>query len=310
MLSPLVVPLHGNRLVRRVNARLLPALVGRAARRLGLERPILWAYVPQAESLIEELDPSLIVYHCVDDIAAHGLIDTASFRAAEERFAGRADLVLASAPELLRRMRTLSGNVLAAPNVADTDLFATALEDGEHDPGMAALGAPRVVFTGAISAVKLDIPLLVELARLRPQYSIALVGPVGAGDPHTDISALAAEPNVHLLGMRSYEQLPAVLRAADAGLIPYAANSLTDSIFPMKVYEYLAAGLPTISTRLPALDGVKEVLRASDAEEIAALLDDALTEDSPQLRAERSRAAMAHSWQSRLQEIASAIEAI
>jgi len=310
VLSPLVVPLHGNRLVRQLNARLLPALVGRAVRRLDLERPILWAYVPQAEDLIEELKPSLVVYHCVDDIAAHGLIDTASFRAAEERFARQADLVLASAPELIRRMRTLSGNVLEAPNVADTDLFATALEDGEPDAGMAALPAPRVVFTGAISAVKLDIGLLVELARLRPQLSLALVGPVGAGDPHTDISALEAEPNIHLLGMRSYEQLPAVLRAADAGLIPYASNELTDSIFPMKVYEYLAAGLPVISTPLPALEGVSEVLCAPDAAGIAALLDRALAEDSPALRASRSHAAMAHSWQSRLQEITSAIEAL
>jgi glycosyltransferase involved in cell wall biosynthesis len=310
VLSPLVIPLHGNSLVRRLNARLLPALVGRAMRRLGLERPILWAYVPQAETLIEELDPSLVVYHCVDDIAAHGLIDTASFRAAEERFARRADLVLASAPELIRRMRTLSENVLAAPNVADTGLFATALEDGAPDPGMAALPSPRIVFTGAISAVKLDIGLLVELARLRPHLTLALVGPVGAGDPHTDVSALAAEPNVHLLGMRSYEQLPAVLRAADAGLIPYASNELTDSIFPMKVYEYLAAGLPTVSTPLPALEGLTEVLRATDAKGIAELLDRALAEDTPELRAERSRAAMAHSWDSRLREITTAIEAL
>src|ERR1700722_3623400 len=197
VLSPLVLPFHASKLVRSINARLLPALVGRAARRLGLRRAILWAYVPQAESLIETLDPSLVVYHCVDDISAHSLIDTDSFRAAEQRFAGRADLVLASAPELIRRMRTLSSNVLAAPNVADTELFASALEPGEEDPAMVALATPRIVFTGAISEVKLDIGLLIELARLRPQWSFALVGPVGAGDPHTDVSALAAEPSVH-----------------------------------------------------------------------------------------------------------------
>ncbi len=189
VLSPLVLPLHSNRLVREINRRLLAALVGRAARRLGLERPILWAYVPQAEALIERLDPSLIVYHCVDDISAHALIDTASFRAAEARFASRADLVLASAPELVRRMRALSQNVLEAPNVADTALFAAALGDLEPDPAVDALPRPRILFTGAISEVKLDIGLLAELARLRPAWSFALVGPVGAGDPHTDISS-------------------------------------------------------------------------------------------------------------------------
>jgi glycosyltransferase involved in cell wall biosynthesis len=310
VLSPLVLPLHHNSLARALNRRLLPFLVRRAARRLGMSRPILWAYVPQAEVLISALDPALVIYHCVDDIAAHSRIDTASFRAAEERFAARADLVLASAPSLARRMRTLSDHVLDAPNVADTELFAGALRPGPIDAGMAALPRPRIVFTGAIVAAKLDIPLLVALARARPRWSLALVGPVGPGDPRTDISTLAAEPNVHLLGSRAYAELPDVLRGADAGLIPYARNELTDSIFPMKVYEYLAAGLPVISTQLPALEGVPEVRRAGDAEGIARLIDEALASDGPEPRAERSRAAAAHSWERRLEEIAAAIDAL
>jgi len=310
VLSPLVLPLHSIRAARALNAHLLPALVGRAARRLGLERPILWAYVPQAELLIERLDPALVIYHCVDDISAHALIDTDSFRAAEDRFAARADLVLASAPALARRMRTLSGNVLEAPNVADTELFAQALKDGPTDAALAALPHPRIVFTGAISEVKLDMALLGELARMRPGWSFALVGPVGAGDPHTDISSLAAEPNVHLLGMRGYGELPAVLRGADAGLIPYARNELTESIFPMKVYEYLAAGLPVIATPLPALEGLTDVACAPDARGIAALLDEALAADTPALRAERSERARGHSWDARIAEITAAIEAL
>jgi glycosyltransferase involved in cell wall biosynthesis len=310
VLSPLLVPLHGNRLVRALNARLLPALVRRAVRRLGLRAPILWAYVPQAEVLIDVLEPSLVVYHCVDDIAAQERIDTASFRAAEERFAGRADLVLASAPALATRLRRFSGNVLDAPNVADTQLFSAALQPGPLDPQMAALPAPRIVFTGAIVAVKLDLALLVEVARLRPSWSFALVGPVGPGEPHADVSALVEEPNIHLLGPRAYGELPDVLRAADAGLIPYVRNELTASIFPMKVYEYLAAGLPVIATPLPAIEGVEEVLTASDAGEVIGLLEQALAEDGPERRAERSRAAAAHSWDRRLEEIAAAIEVL
>jgi glycosyltransferase involved in cell wall biosynthesis len=308
VLSPLVLPFHSNRLARAINARLLPALVARAARRLSLRAPILWAYVPQAEALLDALSPELVVYHCVDDIAAQPGIDGTSFRAAEERFARRADLVLASAPSLAERLRAISGNVIYAPNVADTDLFSQALEDGPLDPGMAALAQPRIVFTGAIVTTKLDLPLLIVLARLRPGWSFCLVGPVGPGDPHADVSALSAEPNVQLLGGRSYEQLPSVLRAADAGLIPYAQNSLTRGIFPMKVYEYLAAGLPVVATPLPALAEVPEVASAPEARGIAELLDAALAGDSRERRIERSRLVAAHSWERRLAEIASAIQ--
>ena len=307
VLSPLVLPLHQNPLARALNRRLLPALVGRAARRLGMREPILWAYVPQAEALIETLKPSLVIYHCVDDISAHERIDTASFRAAEDRFAARADLVLASAPALAERLRAISRHVLYAPNVADTELFAQALSPGPLDAQMAALPAPRIVFTGAIVTTKLDIPLLVQLARLKPEWSLALVGPVGPGDPNADVSPLLGEPNIHLLGPRSYRDLPAVLRGARAGMIPYARNELTESIFPMKVYEYLAAGLPVVATPLPALAGVEGVSSAPDAGRIAALLEHALAEDSPAAQTARSRLAASHSWEARLQEIDQAL---
>jgi glycosyltransferase involved in cell wall biosynthesis len=310
VLSPLVLPLHSNALVRALNRRLLEMFVRRAANKLGMYKPILWAYVPQAEALLDALQPELAIYHCVDDIAAQPGIDAASFRAAETRFARRAELVLASAPGLAERLRSISENVLYAPNVADTPLFASALQDGPIDPALAELLTPRIVFTGAIVATKLDMGLLVELAKTRPSWSFALVGPIGPGDPSTDVSMLAAEPNLHLLGARTYEQLPSVLRGADAGLIPYARNQLTDSIFPMKVYEYLAAGLPVVATPLPSLAGIAAVACAPDAVGIARLLDEALAADTPERRAERSRAASAHSWEGRIEQIATAIDAL
>jgi glycosyltransferase involved in cell wall biosynthesis len=310
VLSPLVLPLHHSRIARALNSRLLALLVRRAVRRLGLSRPILWAYVPQAEVLIDALNPSLVIYHCVDDIAAHERIDTQSFRSAEDRFAARADLVLASAPALAERLGGIAENVLYAPNVADTQLFATALEPGPVDSALAELAHPLIVFTGAVVAAKLDIELLVALARARPDWSFALVGPVGPGDPRTDVSALTSEPNVHLLGGRSYEQLPSVLRAADAGMIPYARNELTNGIFPMKVYEYLAAGLPVVATQLPALADVGDVATAADAHGLAELLEQALATDRRDLREARSQRAASHSWDRRLREIATAIEAL
>jgi glycosyltransferase involved in cell wall biosynthesis len=307
VLSPLVLPLHGKPAVRALNRRLLRLQVGRAARRLGMSQPILWAYVPQAEALLDVLDPALVVYHCVDDVAAQKGVDAESFRAAEERFARRADLVLASAPALAERMRTLSDHVLYAPNVADTGTFAAALEPGEVDAALEPLPHPRLVFQGAIVATKLDVELLAAVAALRPQWSIVLVGPRGAGDPTGDLSRLDRAPNIHLVGPRPASDLPQVLRGADLGLIPYAINELTRSVFPMKVYEYLAAGLPVLATPLPALAGVEGIVTVASAADLVAACERELAADTPERRRERSRVAASHSWEARIEEIETAL---
>jgi glycosyltransferase involved in cell wall biosynthesis len=308
--SPLVIPIHDRPRIQTLNARLLRGQVGRAVQSLGFERPLLWSYVPQADWLVETLQPSAIVYHCVDDIAAQKGVAAAAFREAEAHFAARADLVLASAPALAERMRTLNDRVFYAPNVADTDRFATALEVGPIDSAVAALPGPRIVFTGAVVATKLDLELLEGVARARPNWSIALVGPVGAGDPRTDISALERLPNVHLLGARAYAALPEVLRGADVALVPYAINDLTRSVFPMKVYEYLAAGLPVVTTPLPALAETTGVVVAADAPATVAAVERALAEDGPATRRARSAAVRENSWDARLEEIDSYLSSL
>jgi glycosyltransferase involved in cell wall biosynthesis len=307
VLSPLVVPYHSNRAVSAANTALLQRLVGHSARRLGIDRPILWAYVPQALHLVGTLRPSHIVYHCVDDIAAHERIDTPSFRALEGAFVPRADLVIASSAPIAERLRPLTDKLRTMPNVADTALFARALEPGPVDPALDTLPRPRIVFIGAISALKVDFRLIRDLARARSDWSIVLVGPVGLGDPSTDVGELEAEPNVHLVGHRSQGQLPAVLRGADVGLIPYRLNDLTASVFPMKVYEYLAAGVPVVSTPLPSLDGVEEVAFAADAAATAGAVARLLAADDPTTRRERSRRAAKHSWEERLAELEQAL---
>jgi glycosyltransferase involved in cell wall biosynthesis len=310
VVSPIALPAHGHRILRAVNRFLLRKQVGHAVARLGLHRPILWAYVPHAEGLIGILDPSLVVYHCVDDLAAQKGVHAASFRAAEHRFASRADLVLASAPSLTNRLRRISDRVLEAPNVADVDFFASALEEGPVDDSLARLPTPRVVFMGAIVATKVDMEWFATLARLRPHWSFALVGPVGLGDPRTDVSVLRSVPNIHLLGPRPYRTLPDVLRGADAALIPYALNALTASVFPMKVYEYIAAGLPVVATPLPALRGVAGVTLVGDAQSAARHLSRLMSENTSERRRERSLIARGHSWADRLAEIASATNSL
>jgi glycosyltransferase involved in cell wall biosynthesis len=308
VLSPLVLPVHDRPAAVRLNAQILPRLVASATRRLGMRDPILWSFVPQAEVLLDRLRPSKVLYYVDDDHAAKKGIDAASFRAAEERFARRADAILASAPELAQRMRALNPNVHYAPNVADTRMFARALQDGPVDPALAALPGPRIVFVGAIVANKLDLDLIAQVSRLRPEWSFAFVGPVGPGDPHTDVGALRGLPNVHLLGHRPYAALPEVLRGAGVAWLPYLTDGEMRSVFPMKTYEYLAAGAPVVSTPLPALADVDEVAKAPDAAGVVALLEAALTGDDPAARAARSARAQAFSWESRLEQLGDVLD--
>lgn len=300
VISPLVLPIHDKRWAQRFNAFVLPRLVRRATRRLGFRDVVLWSFVPQAEVLLEQLAPETVMYYVDDDHAAKKGIDAASFRAAEERFARRADVVLGSAPELVERMRRVNPNVHEAVNVADTAAFATALEEGPEDPALAALPTPRIVFVGAIIAAKIDIPLVREMAALRPDWSFPFVGPIGPGDPSTDVGGLKDLPNVHLLGHRPYEQLPRVLRSGSVAIMPYHVDGEMRSVFPMKTYEYLAAGLPVVSTRLPALTDVAAVVKVTGAQEMVAAIEDALAADTPATRRARSAAAQGYSWESRL----------
>jgi glycosyltransferase involved in cell wall biosynthesis len=308
VLSPLVVPLHSNAVARRLNAELLPRVVGRAVRRLCLRDPVLWSFVPQAEILLESLAPSQILYYITDDHAAKPGINAQSFAAAESRFAPRADAILASAPELVKRMRALNENVHYAPAVTDTRFFATALEPGDVDAALERLPRPRVLFVGAILAATIDVDLVVRLAGLRPGWSFVFVGPIGQGDPRTNVDALRHTPNVYLLGDRSQQELPQVLRGASAAIIPYRTDHQMRSVFPMKTYEYLAAGRPVVSTPLDTLLDLPDVTKAHTAQEFADRLDEAMLQDTPEARAERSRRAQPHSWESRLEQIAAVLD--
>lgn len=303
VISPLVLPIHDKPWARRFNAKVLPWLVRRATRRLGFRDIVLWTFVPPAEVLFEPLAPKQILYYVDDDHAAKKGIDEESFRAAEERVARRADVIMASAPELAERMRLLNDNVHEAFNVADTALFATALDDGPVDPAVAALPEPRIVFVGAIIASKIDIPMVRELSRLRPDWSFPMIGPIGPGDPSTDVGGLQDLPNVHLLGYRPYDQLPQVLRSGAAAIMPYHVDGEMRSVFPMKTYEYLAAGLPVVSTHLPALVGVHEIPKAATAQEMVDTLERLMAEDSPQVRRARSDGVQGFSWESRLAQL-------
>ena len=285
------LPLHGRPWMRRLNAALLRRQVRRAVRRLGLARPVLWSYVPAGRGARR---------HAATRRASSTTASTTSpprrastrRRSAPPRRASRA----ARRPRArLARRRSPSGCARSTAHVARRPQRgrhravrdragagagrrrarrAAAPAHRLHRRGGRDQGRPRAARAGSPRA-----PGLEHRAR-RPRRRSATRS--------TDVSALRELPNVHLLGAAP---LRATCRRCCAARtrrsIPYAVNELTRSVFPMKVYEYLAAGLPVVSTPLPALAGVEDIAFAADARQMAAALDTALETDDPPARRAR-----------------------
>jgi glycosyltransferase involved in cell wall biosynthesis len=130
-----------------------------------------------------------------------------------------------------------------------------------------AIAGPRIGFIGAISGYKQDFELLCEVADRHPEWSLVLIGEVGEGDPRTDVSTLRQRPNVHLLGPRPYGDLPAYLKGMDVAVLPNRINEYTAAMFPMKFFEYLAAGRPVVSVNLPSLQAYADTVCLSHSSE-------------------------------------------
>lgn len=303
VLAPFVIPFYRNELIRRTNTRLLAWQIRRAMPDKQT-RPILYIFLPAHVGMIGRLDEKLIVYHCVDEHAANPNVPAREVREREERLIRAADVVFTSAATLFADKRALNPNTFYTPNVADAEHFAHA-RDAALPIAEDVRDIPRPIagFIGNITAYKVDFDLLIDAARRKPDWSFALIGPVGRGDPSTDVSALRALPNIFLLGERPYADLPRYVKAFDACIIPFRQNDSTRGTLPMKFFEYLAAGKPVIATDLPALAEFRDYFYpACDAREFAAALDAARAED-PARAPRRMETAARYSWDVRMREI-------
>jgi glycosyltransferase involved in cell wall biosynthesis len=203
--------------------------------------PHVWLYTPMALDIAETLEPDLLVYDVMDDLAAFAKAP-AGLRLRQRRALRLADVVLAGG-------RSLHAGV--AGRRPDAHLFPSGV-DSAHYAHSRALREPHerpvAGFVGVLDE-RLDAPLLDEVARLLPDWEFRLVGPVA--EFKFDGSLLPQAPNITYLGQQTYEDLPAVMAGFDVALMPFALNEATKSISPTKTLEYLAAGLPVVSTRVP-----------------------------------------------------------
>jgi glycosyltransferase involved in cell wall biosynthesis len=271
---------------------------------LGLQAPALWVSEPTALDGLDVFAHTL-VYDCVDRWTDFpGPVTDSAWRDRVVRdeawLLSAADVVFCSADGLYASKAGVArGKVSVLRNAADVAHFAPA--DRPTPADVASLPGPVVGYIGAI-AEWVDLALVRDAARLRPAWSFALVGPAFSGAISGDSRELAliqGVPNVHLMGPRAYEDVPAYLEAFDAAIIPFKLNGLTEDTNPIKLYEYLAAGKPVISTPLPEASTVDGVRIAETAEAFVAQIQAALSESDPGASARRCATAARNSWEVR-----------
>jgi len=302
--APLVLPWPS---ARWVNRQLLTRRVRRNTRHFHLGKPIVWTYTPAAVDVYDPGQLSGLVYHCVDDLAAYPGIDAASFRDREAELVALADLCIASSRPLVEHLRRLGARkVIYWPNPADVEQFLP-LSTCTRPPR----DRPQVGFIGAIQEHKVDTQLVIDMAHLRPGWDFVLAGPVGLGLQQSGMHDVLWPVNVRFPGLIARSDLPGVLEGFDVGLIPYCINDYTRSVFPMKVFEYLAAGLGVVSTPLPSIVGeVEHIEFADSATTMVTALERVMNADLSSADARRARAeyASAHSWGARGAQAIAVIE--
>jgi glycosyltransferase involved in cell wall biosynthesis len=281
-------------------------------KREGISDPIVWVYHPGFGEAALRLPRKLLVYDCVDEYTAFPAYANCKewLAAREQKLCENADLVFCTAPALYERKRVFNpAGTHYVHNVGDADHFKKALDPRTVVPAdIAALPKPVIGFVGAVSNYKLNIDWLLNLARARPHYQLCLIGPIGVADPGTNVSALKALPNVHVLGTRDYDVLPEYMKGFDVAVIPYRLNGYTESVFPIKFFEYLATGKPVVVSRLPALDGFLESVRVAEDEASFVAQCDRALESGSAGSAERIALAEANSWSKRVSDLMGLIE--
>ena len=258
--SPLALPFYGSRFARALNRRFVAWHLRRACARLGFRNVIHWSFTPSSADL--HVGERWLIYHCVDEFSEFTGTDKRAIRSLERRLMHKADAVIVSSAPLLEDKRRHNPNAFLVTHGVEVEHFRRACEAATVvPPDIAKLPKPVIGFFGLI-ADWVDLALVRRLALARPQWSFVLIGKCD-----TDTGALRGLENVHLLGRRDYADLPAYCKGMDVAILPFVVNSLTLAANPLKLREYLAAGLPVVATDIPEIRRLEEWVRVGRTDE-------------------------------------------
>lgn len=257
-----------------------------------------------------DLQPRLKIYYSVDDISQNAYTGKHG-TGGEVRMARAYDRVLATSQTLHQKMSQSDASTFLLPNAADVGLFSQAATHSfQRPPDMPQPGRPCVGYVGNIDASRNDFALLALLARTCPEINIALIGPLTSA-PEAQAAGLHQLPNVFFLGSKPMTALPAYLQHMQAMLIPFLCNTLTRSIYPLKINEYLAAGKPVVTTAFS--EDIRSfgqvVALAHTHQEFVAGVQHALAHDSPREAERRRQVAAQNTWEARAEQLLSLLAA-
>jgi glycosyltransferase involved in cell wall biosynthesis len=298
VLNPLVVPAYGSSLMCAFNRHVLRMQVRRAMRRLQFQRPINWVFNPAAALTAGTLGERRLIYYCVDEYTAFNGVAAESLIEMERALLDRADLVIVSSEHLYRSKSRHNPQTHLIRHGVDFDHFRKAHDDPRTQvpAEIATLPRPIIGYFGLIAEEWVDLELLVRVAKRFAGGSLVLLGKTTM-----DIAPLQALPNVYLLGRKPYESLPAYAKGFDVALIPFPLNEATLNSNPLKAREYLAAGLPVVSTAVPEVEVLGRCRIGRDHVEFLEQIEAALGDPGP--RSWRSDSVRGESWAARLADV-------
>ena len=205
---------------------------------------IAWYYTPMALAFTRHLKPAAVVYDCMDELSQFKFAPP-ELCAFEAELFGMADVVFTGGLSLYEHKQHMHPNIHPFPSSVDVAHFRKARAAQEDPADQAGIPHPRIGFAGVIDE-RFDIDLVRGVAELRPDWHLVMLGPVVKIDP----ASLPQAPNIHYLGSKKYEELPAYLAGWEAAMLPFARNDATRFISPTKTPEYLAAGRRVVSTSI------------------------------------------------------------
>jgi glycosyltransferase involved in cell wall biosynthesis len=297
--TPLVLPLPQSKIAGALNRQILRVTVRALRAQLGIDKFHLMTFLPNTAPYVGTLDEQLAIYYCVDEWATFSGLDREGTIAMERQLLERVDATFTTSLALRDKKAAHCKHTYLAPHGVDHAKFARAIDDALPIPAdLAALPGPRIGFFGTLRDF-LDYELMAHVAKARPDWSFALIG-----QELCDIGPLKGLPNVHLLGQKKHHELPAYCKGFDVGLVPYRIDNDVKFINPLKLREYLSAGLPVVSTGMPEVQPYAHLCHIADTgDAMVAAIERALTEGSREARIQRSAGMGSETWEARVASI-------